>query len=113
MTNQLSWTADTISQLYKARWAVEVFFKHLKQLFRVQTFVGTSENAVRIQLWCSLIATLLLKYLKSQAHHKWHLSNLITFLRINLFVKIDLWKWVHKPILERVNSPPQRSLFDI
>jgi hypothetical protein len=112
LTNQLSWTADTISQLYKARWDVEVFFKHLKQLFRIRTFVGTSENAVRIQLWCSMIAILLLKYLKNKANHKWHLSNLITFLRINLFVKIDLWKWVHKPVLERANSPPQITLFD-
>jgi len=90
-----------------------VFFKHLKQLFRIKTFVGTSENAVRIQLWCSLIAILLLKYLKYKAQHKWRLSNLITFLRINLFVKIDLWQWINKPVLERANSPPQITLFDL
>jgi hypothetical protein len=59
------------------------------------------------------IAIMLLKYLKNKANHKWHLSNLITFLRINLFVKIDLWKWLHKPVLDRANSPPQRSLFDV
>lgn len=111
LTNQLSWTAETVSQLYKARWDVEVFFKHLKQLFKVRTFVGTSENAVRIQMWCSMIAILLLKYLKSKAQHKWHLSNLITFLRINLFVKIDLWKWVNKPLIERANPPPKLTLF--
>jgi hypothetical protein len=51
LTNQMSWTADTIAQLYKARWDVETFFKHLKQLFRVKSFVGTSANAVRIQMW--------------------------------------------------------------
>lgn len=112
LTNQLSWTADTISQLYKARWDIEVFFKHLKQLFRVKTFVGTSPNAVRIQMWCSMIAILLIKYLKNKAEYKWHLSNLITFLRINLFVNIDLWKWVNKPILEKANSPPQMTLFE-
>lgn len=111
LTNQLSWTADTISQLYKARWEVEVFFKHLKQLFRVRTFVGTSQNAVRIQMWCSMIAILLLRYLKNKAHHKWNLSNLITFLRINLFVKINLWKWVNYPIIQKANAPPQMSLF--
>lgn len=111
LTNQLTWTADTISQLYKARWDIEVFFKHLKQLFRVKTFVGTSANAVRIQMWCSMIAILLIKYLKAKAEFKWHLSNLITFLRINLFVKIDLWKWVNKPIIERANSPPDLTLF--
>ena len=111
LTNQLSWTADTISQLYKARWDVEVFFKHLKQLFKIRTFVGTSENAVRIQMWCSMIAILLLRCLKNKAQYKWHLSNLITFLRINLFVKIDLWKWVNNPVLEKANSPPKNTFF--
>jgi len=112
LTNNLSWTADTISQLYKARWDIEVFFKHLKQLFRVKTFVGTSANAVRIQMWCSMIAILLINYLKAKAKFKWHLSNLITFLRINLFVKINLWKWLDKPILEKANSPPILTLFE-
>jgi len=112
LTNQMSWTADTVSQLYKARWDVEVFFKHLKQLFRVKSFVGTSANAVRIQMWCSMIAMLLIRYLKSKAEYPWHLSNLITFLRMNVFVKIDLWKWVNKPVLEKTNSPPQKTLFD-
>ena len=111
LTNNLSWTADTISQLYKARWDVEVFFKHLKQLFRVKTFVGTSPNAVRIQMWCSMIAILLISHLKNKAKFKWHLSNLITFLRMNLFVKIDLWKWVDCPIVEKANAPPQNTLF--
>src|SRR5690625_6790328 len=82
-----------ISQLYKARWDIEVFFKHLKQLFRVKTFVGTSPNAVRIQMWCSMITMLLIRYLKKRSKHTWHMSNLVVFLRINLFVKIDLWKW--------------------
>jgi hypothetical protein len=111
LTNNLSWTADTISQLYKARWDVEVFFKHLKQLFRIRTFVGTSENAVRIQMWCSMIAILLFSYLKNKADYKWNLSNLVTFLRINLFVKIDLWHWVNNPIIKKANPPPESTLF--
>jgi hypothetical protein len=111
LTNNLSWTADTISQLYKARWDVEVFFKHLKQLFRVKTFVGTSANAVRIQMWCSMIAILLVQYLKAKAKFKWHLSNLITFLKINLFVKIDLWVWVDNPIHKTSKPPPLNTLF--
>ena len=111
LTNNMSWTADTISQLYKARWDVEVFFKHLKQLFRVKTFVGTTSNAVRIQMWCSMIAMLLFRYLKNKAEYRWHLSNLVTFLRINLFVKIDLWKWINKPVMEKANPPPLMTLF--
>ena len=111
LTNNLSWTADTISQLYKARWDVEVFFKQLKQLFRVKTFIGTSANAVRIQMWTSMIAILLLKYLKQKANYNWHLSNLVRFLRINLFVKIDLWQWVNNPILPKAKPPPGLTLF--
>lgn len=112
LTNNLSWTADTVSQLYKARWDVEVFFKHLKQLFKVKTFVGTSANAVRIQMWSSMIVILLFKYLKNKAKYKWHLSNLVTFFRINLFVKIDLWKWVNNPILIKPKPPPINTLFN-
>ena len=111
LTNNLSWTADTISQLYKARWDVEVFFKHLKQLFRVKTFVGTSQNAVRIQMWCSMIAILLFKYLKQKAKHRWNLSNLVTFVSINSIVKIELWTWINDPIINKANPPPQNTLF--
>ena len=113
LTNNLSWTADTVSQLYKARWDVEVFFKHLKQLFKVKTFVGTSANAVRIQMWSSMIVILLFKYLKNKAKFKWHLSNLVNFFRINLFVKIDLWKWVNNPIHIKPKPPPQNTLFNL
>lgn len=108
----MSWTADTISQLYQARWDVEVFFKHLKQLFRVKSFVGTSSNAVRIQMWCSMIAMLLVRYLKNKAQYPWNLSNLITFLRMNIFVKISLWKWVNTPFEKLNKPPPQETLFD-
>ena len=111
LTNNTSWTADTISQLYKARWDVEVFFKYLKQLFKVKTFIGTSPNAVRIQMWTSLIAILILNYLKNKAEYKWHLSNLVSFLRFNLFVKIDLWEWINRPIIKPTKPPPQMSLF--
>lgn len=111
LTNNMSWTANTISELYKARWDVEVFFKHLKQLFRVKSFVGTSANAVRIQMWTSLIAMMLLRHFKKLAKFNWHLSNLITFMRINLFVKIDLYTWLDKPLIETQKPPPQNTLF--
>lgn len=114
LTNNFTWTADTISQLYKARWDVEIFFKHLKQRFEVKSFVGTSANAVRIQMWVSLISMLLIRYLERKATFKWHFSNLVVFIRINLFVKIDLWKWVNNPIEKRSNSPPiYADLFDV
>ena len=112
ITNDFDWKAETVSELYRARWDVEVFFKHVKQLFRIKSFVGTTENAVRIQIWCSLIAMLLLRYLKKKANHKWYMSNLIIFLRLNLFVKIDLYEWLHNPIYQPAQIATQKTLFD-
>jgi len=97
LTNQLTWTAATIAELYKQRWQIEIFFKTLKQLLKIKTFVGTSENAVLIQIWTALITILILKYLKQLAKYDWCLSNLVAFLRMNLFVKIDLQKWLDTP----------------
>jgi len=59
--------------------------------------VGTSANAVRIQIWTALIAILLLKYLQMRSRIAWSLSNLVALLRLNLFVHRDLWKWVDEP----------------
>lgn len=109
LTNNMSWTADTISQLYKSRWAIEVFFKHLKQLFHIKSFVGTSQNAVQIQMWCSLIAILLLSHIKSKAKFPWHFSNLTALMRLNLFVKVDLWHWAHYPVLKPLKPPDKNG----
>jgi hypothetical protein len=63
VTNQLDWSAETIAAIYKERWQIELFFKALKQYLKIKTFVGTSANAVHIQIWTALIAMLLVKYL--------------------------------------------------
>ncbi len=113
ITNQLSWTANTISELYKSRWQVEIFFKEIKQLLKIKSFIGTSENAVMIQVWTAMITILMLKFLKAMAKYSWHLSNLVSFLRLNLFVKISLQKWLDRPFEEDVGEPKteQLSLF--
>ena len=105
ITNQMTWTANTISELYKSRWQIEIFFREIKQLLHIKSFIGTSENAVMIQIYSALITILLLKYLKAIAKYKWHLSNLVSFLRINLFVKISLQNWLDFPFSEP-NKPP-------
>jgi len=97
ITNNFNWTAETISELYKCRWQIESFFKEIKNHVRIKTFVGTSSNAVEIQIWTALITMLILRYLKSISKYGWCLSNLIAFLRMNLFVKIDLYHWLHNP----------------
>jgi hypothetical protein len=113
ITNNRSWTAVTVAMIYKERWNIEAFFKMIKQNLKIKSFVGTSENAVQIQIWTALITILLLAYLKTKAKYEWHMSNLITFIRLNLFVKIDLWAWINEPFI-RPNSEKteQLSLFD-
>jgi hypothetical protein len=106
ITNQMSWTANTIGELYKSRWNVEIFFRDIKQLLHIKAFIGTSQNAVMIQIWTALITILLLKALKAMAQFNWHLSNLVAFLRLNLFVKIDLQLWMDKPFDEYRTRPP-------
>ncbi len=112
ITNQMSWTAATIAELYRQRWQIEIFFKAIKQLMRIKTFVGTSENAVLIQIWTALISILVLKYLKHIAAYAWSLSNLMAFLRMNLFVKIDLTEWLNHPFTDnsQTGDPRQEEL---
>lgn len=108
ITNHMNWSANTISELYKARWDIEIFFRDIKQQLHIKSFIGTSENAVMIQIWSALISILLLKALKSIAQYKWYLSNLVAFIRLNLFVKIDLQQWLDHPFEER---PPTKNLY--
>jgi len=97
ITNQMSWTANTISELYKSRWQIEIFFREIKQALHIKSFIGTTKNAVMIQIWTALITILVLKALKAMAKYNWYLSNLIAFIRLNLFVKIDLNLWLDNP----------------
>ena len=97
LTNHLGFGATTISSIYKDRWQIELFFKALKQNLKVKTFVGTSENALYIQIWTALIAMLLIKYLQFKSKFNWSLSNLVAFLRWNLFTYRNLWEWIDSP----------------
>ena len=106
ITNQMTWSCNTIGELYKSRWQVEIFFRDIKQLLHIKSFIGTSQNAVMIQIWTALITILMLKALKAMAKFNWHLSNLVAFIRLNLFVKINLQDWLDKPFEEH-NDPPQ------
>ncbi len=97
LTNHLEFGATTIADIYKERWQIEIFFKALKQNMRIKTFVGTSKNALLVQIWTALIAILVLKYLKFRSRFGWSLSNLVAMLRYNLFSYRDLWAWLDSP----------------
>ena len=112
LTNQMRLAAATIGQIYKDRWQIESFFKMLKQNLRIKSFVGTSANAVWTQIWTAMIAMLLIKFLQMKARYGWSFSNLIYFLRMNLFVYRDLWDWLHHPFCEPP-PPPQFTQFEL
>ena len=97
ITNNFTWTASVISELYKQRWQIEIFFKELKNHLKIKSFIGTNENAMMIQIWTALITLMLLKFLKELAKYGWAFSNLIAFLRMHLFTKVPLQKWLDKP----------------
>ena len=97
LTNLLEFGSTTIAAIYKERWKIELFFKALKQNLTVKTFVGTSENALRIQIWTALIALLLLKWLHHLSKAAWSLSNLASMLRLNLFTYRELTQWLDNP----------------
>lgn len=106
LTNNLKLGASTIAAIYKDRWQIEVFFKELKQNLKVKTFVGTSSNALRTQIWTALIAMLVLKYLQLKSQISWSLSNLVAMLRWNLFTYRNLWEWIDRPY----DTPPHVPL---
>ena len=97
LTNNLKLGATTIAAIYKERWQIEIFFKALKQNLKIKTFVGTSANAVKIQIWTALIAILILRFLQLRSKFNWSLSNLVALLRMSLFTHRDLWAWLNKP----------------
>ena len=103
LTNHLDFGATTISAIYRDRWQIELFFKALKQNLKIRTFVGTSENALRIQIWTALIALLLLRWLHHLSRARWSLSNLASMLRLNLFTYRDLSDWLNNPF----DTPPE------
>jgi hypothetical protein len=112
LTNHFTLGATTVAAIYKDRWKIELFFKALKQNLKIKTFVGTSANAVKIQIWTALIVMLILRYLQLKATFGWSLSNLVAILRMNLFAYRDLWQWLNDPFEgpPLLNMQPQAKL---
>lgn len=98
LTNIMHLAASPIAAIYKERWQIELLFKALKQHLRIKTFVGTTENAVQVQIWIALITMLLLKFLQLQSTWPWSLWNLAALLRFNLLTYRNLWSWLKAPL---------------
>ena len=112
LTNHFGLGASTIAAIYKDRWQIELFFKAIKQNLKIKTFIGTSANAVKTQIWTALIAMLLLRYLQMSSKFGWSLSNLVALLRMNLFTHRDLMTWLNQPFTTPPDpqDEPQASL---
>ncbi len=110
LTNHLEFGATKISAIYRDRWKIELFFKALKQNLKVKTFVGTTENALRIQIWKALLALLILKWLHHLSRAGWSLSTLAALLRLNPFTYRDLSQWLADPSETPPLLPPPEQL---
>jgi hypothetical protein len=97
VTNNFKMKASTIATLYRKRWQIEVLFKRMKQNYPLRYFLGDSENAIKIQIWCSLIADLLLKIIKKAAASRWSFSNLAAMIRLHLMTYINLAAFLKSP----------------
>lgn len=103
LTNHLTFAATTIGRIYRDRWEIELFFKVLKQHLKIKTFVGTSPNALKTQIWTALIAILLLRYLQFKSQCNLPMCRLVALLRLNLFSYRNLWDWLNNPF----ETPPK------
>jgi hypothetical protein len=110
LTNHLDFGPTTIGKIYKERWQIELFFKALKQNLKVKTFVGTNENAVKVQIWTALIAILLLKLMKLKSSFDWSLSSLAAMVRMNLLTYRELWPWLDNPYKLLTAEPEQFAM---
>ncbi len=110
LTNHMDFAASTIGRIYKDRWQIELFFKAIKQNLKIKTFVGTSENAVKIQIWTALLCMLVFKILQMRSTFGWSLSNLSAMLRFNLLTYRELWSWLDKPFETPALGPPEAQL---
>lgn len=106
LTNHFDFGPTTIGQIYRDRWEIELFFKVLKQHLRIKSFVGTSPNALKTQIWTALITLLLLKYMQFCSRCDLPLCRLVSLLRLNLFSYRDLWAWLDDPFEVPPEPPP-------
>lgn len=116
ITNNLRLAPYTIAQYYRQRWQIETFFKRIKQNFPVQYFLGDNENAIKTQIWCALIADLLLKVIRNGSKSHMSFSNTVSLVRLHLMTYMDLTSFLKAPeksLLRKIrdqkkqiNSPP-------
>jgi hypothetical protein len=113
LTNLFEMRADLVAAIYKLRWQIELLFKQLKQNFPLQYFLGDNENAIKIQIYCALIANLLMTVIQKQLKKNWAFSNLVSFCKIHLFNYISLIRFLEHPDKDWQIIHPNREQFSL
>ncbi|MGC3948439.1 MAG: IS4 family transposase [Chryseolinea sp.] len=106
ITNDFDSDPLVIAELYKRRWRIELLFKRLKQNMPLKYFLGDNQNAIQIQVWCALIADLLLQIVKSRIKRKWSFSNIVSLVRLHLFNYLDLYSFLENPDKSIIRTRP-------
>lgn len=116
LTNDFDMSPETIVNIYRRRWQIESLFKQIKQNFPLRYFYGESANAIKIQIWVTLIANLLLSLLQSSLERSWSFSGLATMVRMVLMYYLNLYKFFNQPDADMKNmlaevseSPPKQT----
>jgi len=114
LTNNFTLPALTIAQMYKCRWQIELFFKWIKQHLRIKAFYGTSENAVKTQIWIAISVYVLVAIIKKQLHAKLSLYTILQILSVTLFERIHIYQLLteFEQNAMRLDYANQLSLFD-
>jgi IS4 transposase len=119
LTNDMESDPVEIIDIYRKRWEIELLFKQMKQNFPLKYFYGESANAIKIQIWTTLIANLILMVMKKGLTRSWSFSGLATMVRITLMYYVDFYSLFNHPekdwetyLKEVAESPPEPSLFD-
>lgn len=97
LTNLFEMRADLVAAIYKLRWQIELLFKQLKQNFPLRYFLGDNEYAIKIQIYCAMIANLLMTVIQKNLKRSWAFSNLVSFCKIHLFNYIHLFRFLENP----------------
>jgi IS4 transposase len=115
LTNNFRLSAWEVAELYRCRWHVELFFKWIKQHLRIKAFYGTSDNAVRTQIWIAICSYVLVAILKKRLHSELSLYTMLQILSVSLFEKIELSEAFSraKPAMLEESTCNQLRLFDL
>ena len=117
LSNNLQYSPLTIAEIYKQRWDIETLFRRVKQNFQLHNFLGDNENAIKIQMWCTLIADLLVSIVKDRVDklrkRKWAFANIAGLIRQHLTTYIDLIKFLINPEKAMINYSKEANEYQL